>query len=302
MFTAPPERATRIHARVPDILRRVAEGPDAPTLFGHPQDSFLEGPSIDRDGGLLVVDTHNGRILKTDGAGGLSQILAYDGMPCGLKLHRDGRAFVADYARGLLVADLARGTIEPLLERYGWDHFRGCNDLVFASNGDLYFTDQGMSGLHDPTGRVFCLRTDGRLDLLLDTVPSPNGIALNPDDTILYVAVTRANAIWRVPLSRHGTVGGPVGTFVQLSGSLGGPDGIALDSDGNLVVAHHGLGAVWLFSRLGEPMMRYRSCAGLGTTNVAFGGADRRTLFITESQTGTVLAAEMDVAGLPLFG
>jgi gluconolactonase len=90
--------------------------------------------------------------------------------------------------------------------------------------------------------------------------------------------------------------------FVQLSGGLAGPDGLALDEDGNLAVAHAGLGTVWLFSRLGEPVARVKSCAGVMTTNVAYGGADRRTLYITESETGSVLAADMPVAGRPMYG
>ena len=56
--------------------------------------------------------------------------------------------------------------------------FQGVNDLVFVRNGDLYFTDQGMSGLHNPTGRVLRLRAHGALDLVLDLIPSPNGLVL----------------------------------------------------------------------------------------------------------------------------
>ncbi len=70
-------------------------------------------------------------------------------------------------------------------------------NLFFAANGDLYFTDQGQTGLHDPTGRVYRLRGDGRLDLLIATVPSPNGLVTNLAENQLYVAVTRANAVWR---------------------------------------------------------------------------------------------------------
>ena len=67
-------------------------------------------------------------------------------------------------------------------------------------SGNLYFTDQGQTGLHDPTGRLYRLRPDGQLDLLLANVPSPNGVALSPDEKVLYLAVTRGNCVWRVPL------------------------------------------------------------------------------------------------------
>jgi len=98
---------------------------------------------------------------------------------------------------------------------------------------------------------------------------------------------------------RDGTVA-KVGTFIQLSGG-GGPDGLAIDEAGNLAVAHIGIGAVWLFSETGEPMLRVQSTLGRHTTNMAYGGPDRRSLFITESATGTILRAEMPVAGRIMF-
>jgi gluconolactonase len=88
-----------------------------------------------------------------------------------------------------------------------------------------------------------------------------------------------------------------VGIFIQLSGSLGGPDGLAMDEQDNLAIAHAGLGTVWIFSRLGEPLYRVRSCEGLATTNVAYGGPDNKTLYITESESGCVLVARLPVAG-----
>ena len=64
------------------------------------------------------------------------------------------------------------------MDRANGERFKGVNDLVFASNGDLYFTDQGQTGLHDPTGRLFRLRQSGKLELVLDGIPSPNGMQL----------------------------------------------------------------------------------------------------------------------------
>jgi gluconolactonase len=173
------------------------------------------------------------------------------------------------------------------------------NDLTFAANGDLYFTDQGQTGLHDPTGRVYRLSPDGKLDLLIVNVPSPNGLVLNLAENVLYVAVTRGNSIWRMPLMRDGSVS-KVGLFFQFFGSSG-PDGLALDQEDNLVVAHASLGSAFLLSRRGEPMYRIRSCRGATVTNAAFGGDDGRTLYLTESETGTILVAHMPVAGRPMY-
>jgi gluconolactonase len=71
------------------------------------------------------------------------------------------------------------------------------------------------------------------------------------------------------------------------------PDGLAIDEEGNLVVAHVGLGAVWLFSNRGEPMLRINSPLGHLTTNIAFGGPQREVLYITESESGSILTAPM---------
>jgi len=296
LFAAPPTIETHVFARVPDELR-AHQNPRQQS--GVPRDCFLEGPSFDRDGNLYVTNIPYGQVFKVTPDGQFSLVVTYDGEPNGLKIHRDGRVFIADHSRGLMVIDPVIGKAEVFLDRPHRERFKGLNDLHFAKNGDLYFTDQGESGLHDPTGRLWRLRANGRLDLLLDNVPSPNGLILTPDETILYLAVTRGNAVWRVPLHQDGSVG-RVGIFIQMSGGMG-PDGMAMDSDGNLAVCHVGMGSVWLFSKLGRPMHELRSCAGHATTNAAFGGPDGRNLYITESETGTILMARMPVPGLTLF-
>ena len=85
--------------------------------------------------------------------------------------------------------------------------------------------------------------------------------------------------------------------FVQLSGGMAGPDGLAMDEEDRLLIAHAGHGTVWVFSRLGEPVYRIRSDAGMDTTNIAFGGSDRKDLYIVESEQGKVLELRMDVPG-----
>ena len=300
MFAAPPVIETTVFARIPERLW--IDRPSHWVEFnqmGQKTPTFLEGPSFDRAGNLWVTDISWGRLFKITPEGKLSVALEYDGEPNGLKFHKDGRAFITDHKHGIMVFDPRNGKIEPCLERGRFERFKGVNDLVFAANGDLYFTDQGMTGLHDPSGRLYRLRADGRLDCLLDAVPSPNGLALNKAETILYLCVTRNNAVWRVPLQERGNVG-RVGIFIQMSGGTG-PDGMAMDEEENLAVCHVGFGAVWLFSRLGEPLFRIKSCAGLGTTNCAYGGAGRRSLFITDSSTGSVLRAELPVAGRAMF-
>ncbi|MDB5577227.1 MAG: gluconolactonase [Bradyrhizobium sp.] len=298
MFTAPPLIKTEVFARLPDKFRR--KDPDNAWAIvnrrGVPADSFIEGPSFNRDGNLYIVDIPYGRIFRISPAGEFELIAEYDGEPNGLKIARDGRILITDYRHGLMTLDPRSGKVSSVLDRRWSESFKGLNDLVFAQNGDIYFTDQGQTGLHDPTGRVYRLRSNGTLDLIVANVPSPNGLVLNGTEHILYVAATRGNSIWRIPLMPDGTAS-KVGIFVQLSGSLGGPDGLAMDSEDNLVIAHAGMGAVWIFSRLGEPLYRVASCEGLTTTNVAYGGPDNKSLYITESESGCVLVARVPVAG-----
>lgn len=261
--------------------------------------SFLEGPSFDRVGNLYVTDIPFGRIFRVDPTGNIELVVEYDGEPCGLKIHRDGHAIVTDQKNGLLKVDLNTGSVTSFLARRYSETFRGVNDLVFGSKGEIFFTDQGLSDLRDPTGRVYETRNDGTLHAILENGPSPNGIALSPDQNTLYVAMTRANAIWRCPLM----VGGgatKVGAWIAMSGGLG-PDGIAVDQSGGIAAAIPELGVVWVFDSRGEPAIRIESTVGTMVTNLAYGGPENRTLYITESQSGSILAARVDVPGAPLF-
>ncbi len=267
---------------------------------GKAVDCFLEGPAFDRDGNLYVTDIPFGRVFRVSPNGEWALVAEYEGEPNGLAVDREGRIFIADYRNGLLVLEPGGGRPKPFLPRRNSESFKGLNDLTFASNGDLYFTDQGQTGLHDPTGRVFRLRTDGRLDCLAANVPSPNGLVLNVAEDVLFVAVTRGNCLWRLPLMRDGSVS-KVGLFHQFLFGTSGPDGLALDREDNVLVAHASLGAAFLLSRSGEPLYRIRSCRGATVTNAAYGGLDGRALYLTEAETGSILVARMPVPGHRLF-
>jgi gluconolactonase len=301
MFEPPQVIATEVFAEVPASLhRRTSTGWTETNRAGVTTPSFLEGPSFDREGNLYVVDIPHGRVFRISPSGKFDVVAEYDGEPNGLKIHKDGRIFIADYKNGLMRLDPVSGAVTPMLERRRSERFKGLNDLFFGANGDLYFTDQGETGLHDPTGRVYRLTPEGRLDCLVATVPSPNGLVMDRDEKALFVAATRGNCVWRLPNPREAN-SAKVGVFVQLSGGPGGPDGLALDEEGNLAVAHFGLGCVWVFTPHGEPLYRVNSCRGRLTTNIAYGGSDRRTLFITESDSGCVLRAELPVPGKPMY-
>jgi gluconolactonase len=299
MYAVPRTVETKIFATLPEELRIRNRTSELSKFVDGEFDSFLEGPSFDRLGNLYCVDLVFGRIFRVDAEGGFHLVVQYDGEPNGLKIHRDGRLFVADRRHGIIVIDPVTKRIQHVLERYDLEPFKGPNDLVFSPTGDLYFTDQGMSDLVNATGRVFRLRADGRLDLLLDKLPSPYGIALDPSGRLLYVALTRANRIIKVPVQPDGRLS-RVLNFIQLSGG-GGPDGIAMDAEGGLAVAHPMLGAVWLFDGKGQPMLRVNLCRGVLGTNVAYGGPDGCRLYITEAETGTIQVADTSINGCMMF-
>jgi gluconolactonase len=286
---------TKVFSAMPDQFRR--KGVRTPWADanrpGLATDCFIEGPSFDADGNLWIVDIPFGRIFRIAPDGVWSPVIEYEGWPNGLKIHRDGRILVADYMHGIMQLDAGAGKIQPMLTARNSESFKGCNDLHIASSGDIYFTDQGQTGLHDPTGRVFRLSATGKLDCLIDTGISPNGLVLDPSETVLFVAMTRDNAVWRLPLMKDGNVA-KVGRFCSLFGTSG-PDGLTMDAKGRLFVAHASLGHVFVFAPNGELLARIRSCAGPSCTNVAIGGAGRDRLFITESASGTVLVADIGV-------
>lgn len=301
MFAAPPVIETQLLARLPErfhVTGRIS-GRYANRKF------YLEGPAIARDGSFYFTDVPWGRIFRITPDGVLSLFLEYDGEPNGLKIHKDGRLFVADYRNGILAVDPGTKKIERYAFQVANERLHGPNDLTFAANGDLYFTDQGNSDIQRPRGRVVRVTPAGETQIILSDIASPNGLVLSPDQQWLYVAVTRTNAVWKVPLDvPPGLVGnaqvGTSGVFIQMSGGTG-PDGMAVDEAGNLAVAHTGLGCLWLFSPLGEPLYRVNTCAGLSIANVVYGGPDRKTLYIVESATGSILTAQMPVAGQTMF-
>ena len=300
LLQPPQVRETEVFSRMPEHFRRAgvrSDWADA-NRGGQPTDSFLEGPVFDAAGNLYVTDIPFGRIFRIDPRGEWEQVAEWAGEPNGMKFLNERELLITDYRNGLMVCEISSGAVRPFLDRRNSERFKGVNDLKFDSRGNLYFTDQGQTGLHDPTGRVYRLRPSGELDLLLGNVPSPNGVALSADGRVLYLGVTRGNQVWRVPLLPDGSVAKVSAFFTSYGPS--GPDGLAVDQRGRVIVANPGLGVAWVLNHKAEPEIVLRSCAGASLTNLAFGGPERKALYCTESISGSVLQAELDAPGLPI--
>ncbi|KAB8271632.1 gluconolactonase [Aspergillus minisclerotigenes] len=234
-----------------------------------PLDSFLEGPIyVSTLDFLFVTDIPYGRIFSIDSNANWTLVTEYDGEPNGLQ--------------GILELDPTSREIQTIASRYQGERLKGPNDLVITADGVIYFTDQGMTGLQDPTGRVFRLYPDGRLQLIVSNGPSPNGLVLSRDEKALFVAMTRDNAVWYVPLLSDGSVQ-RIGRFSSYYG-IGGPDGMAQDAEGNVLVAHSTLGTVVLGG-------------GVHTTNLTWGGPSMNVLYIVESETATILKVDWHCQG-----
>lgn len=298
-FKPPEVIVARELTRVPAQFReaRVTDW-SAANKPGLKLDCFLEGPSFDRAGNLYVTDIPNGRIFRITPALAWELVVEYDGWPNGIAIHRDGTLWIADYRRGILRLDPASGRVEPVLAHRNSEGLKGPNDLTFDLQGNLYFTDQGQTGLHDPTGRVYRLAPGGRIDTIMNNVPSPNGLVVDPSGAFMYTAVTRANAIWRGPLLADGTIS-KVGAFRTFFG-ISGPDGLALDADGRLVVAHASLGGAFVLDAHGGVTHFVKSPAGGVLTNLAY-RPGTSTLVMTESKSGIVLEADLPGLGAPLY-
>jgi len=322
-YGPPPTIQAKLYLRIPDEQRCIGQETEWRGGFSRDfQDIFLEGPVADDRGNLYIVDIPFGRILKIGPDKQVTVAATWDGEPNGLAATADGNLLIADYKqvsptqtkptsnlktvpahqpttnknKGILEFDPSTGLVTPKLTRRHLERFKGPNDLIVDSHNNIYFTDQGQTSITDPTGKLYRLSPTGKLDTLLTNGPSPNGLALSPDEKFLYVAMTRANAVWRLPLHADGTTT-KAGVFFQSFGSSG-PDGLVVDEEGSLFVCHPSLGSVFVVDKEGLPKARIVSgTEGVNLTNCCFGGREGKTLFVTDSLEGCVQSVEWHCRG-----
>jgi gluconolactonase len=260
-----------------------------------------EGPAFAANGDLYFVNWLSSSINRLGADGVVREFVNTGGIPAGLAFHRDGTLYCADEGEkihGVLRID-PDGNISTFVDSYAGRPLNGANDLVFDRKGTLYFSDPWGSSLEKPIGGFYRAFPDGRLEQIDAGLAFPNGVALNRDESAVFLAETWTNRIYRYALSPDGSFGARE-PFAELSDAPG-PDGMAFDSAGRLFVAHFGAGRVDILGPDGREVDRIL-LPGKRVTNVAFGGPSSDDLIVTECETATVYRVKGVGQGQRLFG
>lgn len=293
---------------------------------------WLEGP-VWIKGSLYFAEIPSDSIRKwTPGAGvsiflqpsGYLGPLPYGGPESGsngMTLDARGRLTAAGHAQRdifRLESLNAKATRTILADTYQGKRLNSPNDLAYKSDGSLYFSDPpyGLRTQKD-TDPEKQLKINGvyriahaldhkpgappdhaALQLLVSDLPRPNGIAFSPDEKYLYVSNSEPKRFWmRYTVKPDGSLAdGKVFYDVSDDKRRGAPDGMKLDANGNIYSA--GPGGIWIISPAGKPLGVI--LVPENTSNVAWGGADRKTLYITA--TGNIYRIRLNVAGAPMIG
>jgi gluconolactonase len=237
----------------------------------------------------------------------------------GMTLDAKGRLTVAGHAQRDVLRFESFDSTQPatvLVDSYQGKRLSSPNDLVYASDGSLYFTDPPYGlptqGDHDPLKQltvngVYRIPNalahkpgappdNASLQLLISDLPRPNGIAFSPGEKYLYVNNSEPKKIWmRYTVNPNGSIKDPKLLFDATNDPrVGAPDGMKVDVEGNIYSA--GPGGVWIFSPDGKPLATLLIPERV--SNVTFGGADRKTLYIAASSS--IYRVQLNIAGLPL--
>ena len=242
---------------------------------------FIEGPLWHPDGYLLFSDIPADTIYRWAPGGRAEPFIAPSRQSNGLTYDRQGRLIACEHA-GRQVSRMAGGRrMETLVDRYQGKRLNSPNDVVVHSIGSIYFTDPPYGILPD-LGElgffgVYRLDPDGSITLLVSDFVRPNGLAFSPDESILYIGDSQRRHVRAFDVQSDGSLSND-GVLVDMDvEATGSPDGMKVDVQGNLYVT--GGGGLWLV----DPTGRHLGTIGFPElpANVAFGGPENKTLYIT---------------------
>jgi gluconolactonase len=293
--------------------------------------AFPEGPIAMADGSVLVVEIRGGRLVRIQPDGTKETVADLGGGPNGAAIGPDGACYVCNnggfnwidredgyvrphgradtYTGGSIQrVDLVTGEVTTLYSECEGNPLMGPNDIVFDANGDMWFTDHGKSyGRVMDAGAVFHAAADGsRIRQAVFPMLTPNGCGLSPDENRLYVAETETGRLWHWPITGRGEVEKIAwpspngGTMLGHATGYQRFDSMALEANGNICVGTLVTGGITVFSPAGEKLEYWQGPEPY-CTNLCFGGPDLRTVYVTISGTGRLIAADWPRAGLPLL-
>jgi gluconolactonase len=240
----------------------------------------LEGPQwIPDDGVLLFSDVSANTIYQVRVDDEITVFRMPSHYSNGLAVDPEGRLIAAESGTRRVTRTERDGTLTPIAERFEGARLNQPNDIAIRSDGTIYFTDPlfGDPGQAELDFRgVFRISPDGRLttERRGDTSEAPNGVALSPDESQLYVTDFADSLVRVFDVALDGSL-----SEARELVTVAGPDGMAVDKAGNLFVASYSGGGIEVFAPGGE-LWGTIDVAG-SPSNCAFGGADGRTLYIT---------------------
>ena len=292
-----------IEQSAPELERIVSSGQSIDELgsgYGGDQGP-AEGPLWWKEGGyLLFSDIHNNRRMKWAPGDGVSVFLEPTNRANGLTRDIQGRLIACEHESRRITRQEPDGSITVVANNYQGRRLNRPNDVVVKSDGCIYFTDPGAPtpGLDLDFSGVYRVTPDlGTLTLLVRDFVVPNGLAFSPDESVLYINDTRRGHIRAFDMQPNGMLAlASDRVFANLQGERPGvPDGMKLDVEGNVYCG--GSGGVWVM----DPKGKHLGTIVHGqpaTTNIAWGGDDWKTLYITTRNT--LASIQLKIAGLPV--
>jgi gluconolactonase len=247
---------------------------------------FCEGVVFDHDGYAYIS---HGKAISRVGPDGKASVWAETGAPNGHKVLADGTHLVCDASQHAVLRLDANGkVVGKASAECGGRPLREPNDLTLDPKGGFYFTDPGSYNPEKPVfdGTVHYVDPQGKIHLVSERLAFPNGIVIRPDGKTLLVGESFKNRILQYEIRSPGRVGS-MKVFADLPSKQGEqidnqPDGICLDAEGNLYVAHFGMGQIQVLNPQGKLVRRY-SAGNVSASNVAFGGPRMDQLYVTGS-------------------
>jgi aldose 1-epimerase len=271
----------------PELSRIIAPGAKVEKIVGNLK--FTEGPVWHRDGYLLFSDIPANKIMRWHPRDGLSTYREPSNNSNGLAIDKRGRLLACEHgARRVSITEA--GQAKALVERFEGKRLNSPNDLAIGPDGSVYFTDPPYGIQNQPQAKeldfngVYRLSPKGELTVLAKDFERPNGIALSPDNKVLYVADTTRLHVRAFDISKDGSITNNR-VIAQMKpwaeNVKGGADGMKVDRKGNLYAT--GPGGVWVFDKAGKVLGVIETPET--PTNCGFGDKDFKTLYIT-ARTG----------------